>query len=448
MERTILKSLHGWKNSRYRRPLYLQGVSRSGKTWVLKEFGKRFYKNTVYISFREHEEYRQFFVDAGICMADAYYAERILQNLMLSSGQRILPEKTLLILDDVQDCPQVIDALQAFYEQTPQFHIVCAGAPLQRTFPMGKINMMELGPMTFTEVLKADGNEELAEYIEDIHSLSPVQEMWFRILTEKLKVYFVTGGMPEAVHTWIKKQEVDALQGMLSQIAGIYEHAFAVYTDKKTFPKTLSIWKSIPFQLARENKKFFYRLVKEGARAREYEEALNWLSDTRYVRKIYRSHVPGTPLSDFDDMSAFRVYLPDVGILRRMSQIPPSAFTEGTRLFTEACGELTENYILNSLSEQFNTAPRYWSQNNPFHEVDFILQKKDDIIPVEINPVAHREGLGMKRYEEKFGERLKLHIRFSMDNLKIEKKTLNIPLFLADITDKLIKIALTELKET
>lgn len=438
MERTILKNLHGWQNSKYRRPLFLQGVSRSGKTWVLKEFGKRCYKNTVYISFRDHEEYRQFFA-----APEVFDANRILQNLMLSAGQRIVPEKTLLILDDIQDCPQAADALEVFYEQAPQFHIACAGTPLRKTLPIGKINVMELGPMTFTEVLKADGSEELAEYIENVDSLLPVHELWFQLLTEKLKIYFVTGGMPEAVYTWIKKRDVDALQGILSQIAGIYEHEFAAYTEQKTFPKALNIWRSIPLQLARENKKFFYRLVKEGARAREYEEALNWLSDTRYIRKLYRSHVPGVPLSAFDDMSSFRVYLPDVGILRRMSQIPPSAFKEGTRLFTEGNGALAENYILSSLSEQFNSTPRYWSKNNPFHEVDFILQRREDIIPAEVNAAARREGLGMKRYEEEFGEKLKLHIHFSMENLKFEGKTLNIPLFLADSAEKLIDVVLS-----
>lgn len=438
MERTILKNLHGWQCSKYRRPLCLQGVSRSGKTWVLKEFGKRYYKNTVYISFRDHEEYRQFFEETEV-----FDAGRILQNLMLSSGQRIVPEKTLLILDDVQDCPPAVDALEAFYEQAPQFHIACAGTPLKKPLPVGKINIMELGPMTFTEVLKADGNEELAGYIEDIASISPVPGLWFQMLTEKLKIYFVTGGMPEAVYTWIKKRDVDALQGMLSQIAGIYEHAFAAYTDQKTFPKVLNIWKSVPSQLARENKKFFYRLVKEGARAREYEEALDWLSDTHYIRKIYRSHVPGVPLSSFDDMSAFRVYLPDVGILRRMAKVPPSAFKEGARLFTEGNGALAETYILASLSEQFNTSARYWSQNNPFHEVDFIFQRGEDIIPAEVNCAARKEGRGMKRYEESFGGKLKLHIRFSMDDLKLEGKSLNIPVFLADSTDKLLETVLS-----
>lgn len=438
-----MKNLQGWKKSNYRKPLYLQGVNRSGKTWVLKEFGKQYYKNTVYISFREQEEYKQFFEKEEMFNIKSGCAERILQNLTLSSGQRILPEKTLLILDDVQDCPQVIDLLETFYEQTPQFHIACAGAPLQKALPIGKSNRMGLGPMTFTEVLKADGNEEMAEYIENMHALSPVPEMWFHILMEKLKVYFVTGGMPEAVHTWIKRREIEPLQGMLSQITGIYEHAFAIYTEQKTFPKVLNIWRSIPFQLARENKKFFYRYAKEGARAREYEEALNWLSDTWYIKKIYRNHVPGVPLSAFDDLSAFRVYLPDVGILRRMAQIPPSAFAEGTRLFTEAQGALSENYILSSLSEQFHTALRYWSQNNPFHEVDFVLQKKEDIIPIEVNPGAHRESRGMKRYEEKFGDRLKLHVRFSMDNLNLDGKSLNIPIFLADAAEKLIEAVLS-----
>lgn len=433
MERTILKHLKGWQHSHYRKPLYLRGVSRSGKTWVLKEFGKQCYRNTVYISLREHGEYRQFFENT-----EAFDAGRLLQNLMLGTGQRITPEKTLLILDDIQDCPQVLDILEAFYEQAPRFHIACAGIPVKKELPAGKLNIMELGPMTFSEVLKADGNEELSEYLEDMETLIPIPELWSRILTEKLKMYFVTGGMPEAVYTWIKRRDVEALQEKLSGICGIYEHSFAVYTGERIFPKVLSVWKSLPAQLARENKKFFYKLVKEGARAREYEDALTWLTDAGYAKKICRSHVPGIPISAFDDLSAFRVYLPDTGLLRRMLQIPASAFTEGSRLFTEANEALAENYILNSLTEQFNITPRYWSQNNPFHEIDFIIQWENEIIPAEVRPASHKESRSMKRYCEKFGENLKFYIRYSMDNLNYSNNQLNIPLYLADYTKKII----------
>lgn len=440
MERTLMKSLQGWQHSKYRKPLFLKGISQVGKTWILKEFGKRFYRNTVYINFREHEEYKQFFENTESCNA-----ERILQNLMLATRQRMIPEKTLLILDDVQECPQALDTLEAFYEQIPKLHIVCTGTPVQKVFSLEKINVMELGPMSFTEVLKADGNEELVEYLGHIHIRTPIPELWSELLIQKLKIYFITGGMPEAVHSWIKERDVDALQGCLSKIIGIYEHSFSAYTKQKNFPKVLNIWKSVPLQLAKENKKFFYRLVKEGARAREYEEAMNWLADTQYVKRIYRSHVPGVPLSAFDDISAFRVYLPDVGLLRRLSLVPASAFTEGMRLFTEAGGALTENYILNALSEHFSMTPRYWSQNNPFHEIDFIFQWKDEVIPVEVAPASHKESRSMKRYNEKFGDKIKLQIRFSFDNLYLEKKTLNIPIFLADYTEELVEMTFEDI---
>lgn len=437
MKRTILKHLRAWQRSEYRKPLYLRGVSRSGKTWVLREFGKQCYRNTVYISFREHEEYRQFFENAEV-----HDAGRILQSLMLTAGQRIVPEKTLLILDDVQECPDVFDALEVFYEQAPQFHIVCAGAPLDRVLPVGKINLIDLGPMTFSEVLLANGNEELLEYLENMSTLDAVPEFWFQMLLEKLKVYFVTGGMPEAVYNWIEKKDVETLQSTLSQLAGMYEHSFSVYTDQKTYTKVLNIWKSIPLQLSRENKKFFYKLVKEGARAREYEEALKWLSDTLYVKKIYRNTAPVIPFPEYDDVSSFRVYLSDVGLLRRIAMVPPSAYAEGNRLFTVLEGALSENYVLTALTEQFDMMPRYWSQNNPFHEIDFVIQREGKSIPIEVKPELHGESRSMKRYRGKWGDTSGLCIRFSLDNLKYSNELLNIPLFLADYAENLISLAL------
>lgn len=438
MTRTILEHLHAWQRSKYRKPLYLRGVSRSGKTWVLKEFGKKCYRNTVYISFREHEEYKQFFENGG-----AKDVGRLLQNLTLAAGQRILPEKTLIILDDVQDCPEAFEVLAAFYEQAPQFHVVCAGAPFKRAvYPVGKINVMELGPMSFSEMLAADGNEELSGYLSHIDTLDSVPEVYFQALSEKLKVYFVTGGMPEAVYAWIKKKDVEDLQSTLSQLTGIYEHSFSVYTEQKMYPKVLNIWKSIPLQLGRDNKKFFYKLVKEGARAREYEEALMWLADTLYVKKIYRNTAPVIPFPEYDDVSSFRVYLPDVGILRRMAMVPPSAFAEGDRLFTVLENSLSENFVLTALTGQFDTTPRYWSQNNPFHDVGFIIQRSGENIPMEVKPELHKESRSMKRYRGKWENESGLRIRFSLDNLKYREGLLNIPLFLAEYTEKLISIAL------
>lgn len=441
MERLILNDLLKWKNSVHRKPLILKGVRQVGKTWILKEFGKRYYENIAYFNFDENEEYRQFFETTKD-------VERILQNLMLASGQKIVPDKTLIIFDEVQDCPKVINSMKYFCENAPQYHVGCAGSLLgialakPSSFPVGQVDFMQINPMTFTEFLMANGNENLALYLERIVTLEPIPDAFFNPLCEKLKMYYVTGGMPEPVLMWTQERDVDAMQKALSNIIGAYERDFGKHPDVKEFPKISMIWKSIPSQLARENKKFIYKVVKEGARAREYEDALQWLADANLVKKIYRSTAPALPISAYDDLSAFKIYLVDVGLLRRLALLAPTAFGEGNRLFTEFKGALSENYVLGALTNQFEATPRYWSQANPSYEVDFIIQRENDIIPVEVKAEANTEAKSLKKYKEKFGGRVKLRVRFSLDNLKLDGDLLNIPIFMADYADQLIGIAL------
>lgn len=443
MERLILKDLLKWKNSKHRKPLILKGVRQVGKTWILKEFGKRYYDNTAYFNFDENEEYKQFFETTKD-------VERILQNLVLASGQKVVPEKTLIIFDEVQDCPKVINSMKYFCENAPQYHIVCAGSLLgialakPSSFPVGKVDFMQISPMTFAEFLMANGDDNLVQYLESVDTLEPIPDAFFNPLYEKLKMYYVTGGMPESVLMWTEDRDVDAMQEALSNIIGAYERDFGKHPDVKEFPKISMIWKSIPSQLARENKKFIYKVVKEGARAREYEDALQWLVDANLVKKIYRSTAPGLPISAYDDLSAFKIYLADVGLLRRLALLAPTAFGEGNRLFTEFKGALSENYVLESLSNQFEATPRYWSQVNPPYEVDFIIQRENDIIPVEVKAEANIEAKSLKKYKEKFGDKVKLRVRFSLDNLKLDDDLLNIPLFMADYADILIGMALKE----
>ncbi len=241
---------------------------------------------------------------------------------------------------------------------------------------------------------------------------------------------------------WTKERDMEAMQSALSNIIGAYERDFAKHPDIKKFPKISMIWQSIPSQLARENKKFIYKVVKEGARAREYEDALQWLVDANLVKKVYRSSAPGLPMSAYDDLSAFKIYMVDVGLLRRLSLLAPSAFAEGNRLFTEFEGALSENYVLEALSSQFEAAPRYWSQVNPPYEVDFIIQRENDIIPVEVKTELNTEAKSLKKYKEKYGDKVKLRVRFSLDNLKLDGDLLNIPLFLADEASRLMGLAL------
>ena len=446
MERLILKDLIAWKNSPYRKPLILKGVRQVGKTWILKEFGNRCYENIAYFNFDENEEYKQFFETSKD-------VNRILQNLMFASGQTITPEKTLIIFDEVQDCPKVINSMKYFCENAPEYHIACAGSLLgialakPSSFPVGKVNFMQIDPMTFTEFLTANGDENLVKYMESIERIEPLPDAFFNPLYEKLKMYYVTGGMPESVLMWTQARDVSAMQNALSDIIDAYEHDFAKHPDVSEFPKISMIWKSIPSQLARENKKFLYKVVKEGARAREYENALQWLVDARLVHKIYRSSTPGLPMSAYDDLSAFKIYLADVGVLRRLAQLAPTAFTEGNRLFTEFKGSLTENFVLQTLLTQFEVTPRYWAQNNPPYEVNFLIQRENEIFPVEVKAEGNIRSKSLKKFKELFPDKVKLRVRFSLDNLKLDDDVLNIPLFMADYTDRLLGLALNILHE-
>lgn len=445
MERLIMNELLKWKNSPYRKPLILKGVRQVGKTWILKEFGRRYYKNVAYFNFDENSEYRQFFKTTKD-------VDRILQNLMLASSQKILPESTFIIFDEVQDCPEVINSMKYFCENAPQYHIACAGSLLgialakPSSFPVGKVNFMQINPMTFTEFLLANGDENLAEYMKTVDTLEPIPDAFFNPLYEKLKMYYVTGGMPESVKMWTEARDVDAMQEVLSGIIGAYERDFAKHPNVSEFPKISMIWNSLPSQLSRENKKFIYKVVKEGARAREYEDALQWLVDARLVYKIYRSTAPGLPMSAYDDISAFKIYMVDVGLLRRLAQLSPTAFGEGNRLFTEFKGALTENFVLQTLVTQYEVTPRYWTKTNPPYEVDFLIQRENDIFPVEVKSESNTASRSLKKYKELFSDKVRLRIRFSLNNLKFDDDMLNIPLFMADQTDRLIGLALEQKK--
>ena len=443
MKRLIMEQLVKWKKSPYRKPLILKGVRQVVKTWILKEFGRQYYESTAYFNFDENEEYRQFFETTKD-------VKRILQNLILASGQKIMPEKTLIIFDEIQDCPKVINSMKYFCENAPDYHIACAGSLLgialarPSSFPVGKVNFMQIDPMNFTEFLMANGDENLAVCLDQINTLEPLPDAFFNPLYEKLKMYYITGGMPEPVLMWTQARDVGAMQEALSDIIGAYERDFAKHPDVSEFPKISMIWRSLPSQLARENKKFLYRVVKEGARAREYENALQWLVDARLVHKVYRSSAPGLPVSAYDDLSAFKIYLVDVGLLRRLAMLSPTAFGEGNRLFTEFKGALTENYVLQALVMQFEVLARYWSQSNPPYEVDFLVQRDNDIFPVEVKSEANTDSKSLRKFKELFGDRVKLRIRFSLNNLKLDGDVLNIPLFMADHSQRLIGLALEQ----
>ncbi len=441
MERLIIDKLVAWKNSKHRKPLILKGVRQVGKTWILKEFGARHYGSVAYFNFDEREEFKQFFETTKD-------VERILQNLMMASGQSIKPHETLIIFDEIQECNKALNTLKYFCENAPQYHVACAGSLLgvalskPASFPVGKVDFLNITPMTFTEFLLANGDRNLAEYMNKLGKIEPIPEAFYNPLYEKLKMYFITGGMPESVRSWTEDREVELVQRSLSDILDAYERDFSKHTEKKDHPKLTLIWQSIPSQLSRENKKFLYKAVKGGARAREYEDALQWLCDAALVSKIYRSTAPGLPISAYDDLTAFKLYLVDVGLLRRLALLSPTAFAEGNRLFTEFKGALSENYVLQALTGQIEAVPRYWATDHPRYEVDYIIQRDNDIIPVEVKAEGNIDSISLRKYKEQFGDKIKLRLRFSMQNLKLDNDLLNIPLFLADHSDRLIQLAL------
>lgn len=436
MKRLIIDDLLRWKQSKYRKPLILKGVRQVGKTWILNEFGRQYYDNIAYFNLDEQEELIQFFETTKD-------VKRILQNLMMVNGSAILPEKTLIIFDEIQECNKALNTLKYFCEKAPEYHIACAGSLLgialskPESFPVGKVDFMTIYPMSFTEFLIANSDGNLVDYMEGIEVIEPVPEIFFNQLQEKLKMYFITGGMPEAVRSWTEERDTGLVQTALKNILNAYELDFAKHADIKDIAKLGLIWNSIPSQLARENKKFLYNAVKEGARAREYEDALTWLCNAGMAYKIFRSTKPGLPMSAYDDMTAFKLYAVDTGLLRRLALLDPIAFSEGNRLFTEFKGALTENFVLQGLAAKYEALPRYWTSGGQA-EVDFMIQRGNDIIPIEVKADQNVNSRSLTLYGQKYASETKMRLRFSLRNLKQDGNLLNIPLFMIDYLDKLI----------
>lgn len=436
MKRFVLDELQKWKSSKRRKPLIVKGARQVGKTWALQEFGRSFPDGYAYFNFDKDTEYRQFFQSTKD-------VRRILQNLAMASGQKITTD-TLIIFDEIQACPEALNSLKYFCEDAPEYFVASAGSllgiKLSQGFPVGKVDFLEMGPMTFTEYLLADGAENLAEYLSGINEIAPIPDAFFNPLVEKLKMYFVVGGMPEPVLVWTEDGDIKETDRVLSNILMSYENDFAKHADPTDVPKIQLIWDSLPSQLARENKKFLYSTVKDGARAREYENALNWLYNADLVRKTFRISKPGLPLSAYDDLTAFKIYMSDVGLLRKHSHLATSTFAEYNRLFTEFKGALTENFVLQSLSRQLETEPRYWA-DAPY-EVDFVVQLDNDIIPVECKAGTNVKSTNLKKYSKQYTEQTPLMVRFSLMNLSMDGNLLNIPLFLVDRAGELIRLAI------
>lgn len=435
IQRKIQKDLLSWHSSKRRKPLVLSGVRQVGKTHLLKSFGATQFEDTAYFNFEEQPELKQFFVQTKDI-------RRIIENLSLALGRAIVPEKTLIIFDEIQECNEALNSLKYFNENAPEYAITCAGSLLGvalskgQSFPVGKVDFLDVHPISFSEFLSAD-DPNLFAYLENLEQLEPLPDIFFNPLSVKLKKYFICGGMPEAIVSLLEEQNTERLQQVLQNILNAYALDFSKYAEIRDVPKINHIWTSIPSQLARENKKFLYQTVKPGARAREYEDALLWLSNAGLVHRVFRINNPGLPISAYDDLSAFKLYLADVGLLRRLSRLAPSAIREGNRIFTEFKGALTENYILQHLIGLFDVTPRYWTSGAQA-EVDFIIQVENDVIPIEVKSEENIRSRSLTLYQQQYNPPFR--IRYSLKNLKQDDGLLNIPLFMADYTKQLLRL--------
>ena len=432
MKRFILEELIKWKNSKYRKPLILKGARQIGKTYILKQFGKENYEDIAYFNFDHDEDLQNLFESSK-------NPQRILEQLTFIYKKEIKPEKTLIIFDEIQECPNALNSLKYFQEEANEYHIVCAGSLLgirlsHTSFPVGKVEFLNMYPMTFSEFLIADNCENLVEYMKSIKSIEKIPDIFFNQLEEKLKAYFIIGGMPEAVQVWVNEKNIELVERVQQNILKAYESDFSKHTQNNEANKISLIWNSIPSQLAKENKKFLYQTIKEGARAREYEGALNWLNDANLIYKVYNVTKTDLPLIAYNDLSAFKIYMNDVGLLRNMANLDSRIVIEGDRLFEEFKGAFTENYVLNMLTTKFDKVPNYFTFDR--HEIDYIIQYQNKIIPVEVKANKSTNNVSLTRYNEKY--KIDLSIRFSMKNLSKDGNIINIPLFMIEYVDKFI----------
>ena len=434
MYRNIMEELIKWKQNKERKPLILRGARQVGKTYIIKQFGKENYDGVAYFNF-----------DHDIALQNMFENTKdpksILEQLAFVYGKEIVPEKTLIVFDEIQECPNALNALKYFKEEANEYHIISAGSLLgirlsHTSFPVGKVEFLNMYPMTFTEFLKADGQSNLVDYMNSIQDINNIPDIFFNKLEEKLKSYFIIGGMPEVIQSWITYKDMERVNKIQEDILQSYESDFSKHTTSIEANRISIIWNSIPSQIARENKKFLYQAAKNGARAREYEDAVNWLKDANVVNKIYNVTKPNMPLIAYNDLSSFKLYLNDVGLLRKKTNLSSRVIIEGDKLFQEFKGALTENYVLQTLVAN-GLEPYYYTFDNRY-EIDFIMQYQNEIIPIEVKAGKSLNNTSLKVYNET--HKPNIRIRFSMNNLNKDDNLINIPLFMAEYVKKFIEM--------
>lgn len=435
IKRDIMYALLRWKQRSTRKPLIIQGARQIGKTWIMQKFGKEHFDYVAYFNFDASEE-------LGREFENTKNPQRLLDILRLYTANPIEPDRTLIIFDEIQQSNKALNSLKYFCEEAPEYHIIAAGSLLGvslsqgESFPVGKVEFLRMYPVSFREFLRVD-NPKMYEYLDKLTEIMPLPEIVMGQLSEAYRRYQVCGGMPAAVTAMLEKRGVQEIETIQKEILTAYSLDFSKHAPTKDIPRIAAIWNSIPSQLAKENRKFIYKLVKTGARAREYEDGLLWLEHAGMIHRVFCSSKPGLPLSAYDDLSAFKIYLCDGGLLRIMAHLPADVLWTDNVLYMEFKGAMAENMVLQSLISHFDVMPRYWVSQGTA-EVDFLLQNGTSLIPIEVKSGTRLSGKSLGIYLKKFDTRLA--IRFSMNNLKKDGTTLNIPIFLADWTEHLLKL--------
>jgi hypothetical protein len=432
MYRTAIERLYKWKEGKRRKPLIIEGARQVGKTWLMKEFGRQAYEDTVYINFDSNSKMSELF-------SSDLNTDRLIMGIELYAGRKINPNRTLLIFDEVQEVPRALSSLKYFYEDSPQYHIVCAGSLLGialhegTSFPVGKVDFLSLYPLSFKEFLMATAGGRFTELLEsrDYQMITAFKQTYI----DALKQYYFVGGMPEAVLNFSEEKDFNEVREIQKRILAAYEQDFSKHAPNEIVPKIRMIWNSIPSQLAKENKKFLYGLVREGGRAKEYETAIMWLCDCGLVHKVSRIHTAKLPLKAYEDLKAFQLFLVDVGLLGCMTGLRQRTLLDGNDLFGEFKGALTEQYVCQQLKTMNDLGIYYYTNDRGSCKVDFVVDTGEQVVPIEVKAEVNLKAKSLKTYREKFNP--EISIRTSMADYKEEDWLVNLPLYAVDTLRKI-----------
>lgn len=436
ISRDIISTFKEWKDAPMRKPILLQGARQIGKTWAMETFGKESFEYCAKFDFDRQEELKSVFQNTKM-------PERIIKELALFCDVPIIAGKTLIIFDEIQECEEALNCLKYFCEDAPEYHIMAAGSLLgvavkkrRMTVPVGKVRVIRMYPLSFKEFLRAS-DIHTYEYIEQLTAIEKLPEIILNKLKLEYRRYLVCGGMPDAACAMLENQGMENVDAILQDILDLYELDFAKYAEPREIPRIHAIWHSLPSQLAKENRKFVYKVVKPGARAKDYEDALLWLEDAGMIYRINNITRPLFPLSAYEDLSAFKLYACDCGLLRRLAKLPSSIIVSPTANYTEFKGAMAENAILQSLMPILRKeVPFYWSPDSRA-EIEFVIQWNDEIIPIEVKAENCVSGRSLSVYKEKYAP--KHRIRFSFLNLQYNCGMLSCPSPMADWLPSLLE---------